>query len=352
MKKLFAICPVCQTRHLPVATDPFGAHYHWVSEKFCQEHSWEGKAAAVRARVCELKGIKGRASSERKRCAIILQTTTAAHSAAVSQHEMAASVLDNEVNWMIQHYEVLRAKGKVTRRRNAPGPPWTAILPPTVTVAASPPTEVAVLPTDLRMIFPHPTNYTGRPCSLRLPFFPSRNPDTVRTGQPSEEGRAAMERGACYHPDTLIRMSPGLCSDHLVPIHFKHIQDIIKGDKISLPDGSEAMVLCVVKWVAKSNLVTLATLPPIPGFENLKITRYHPYLDETNPTSPEWKLPTTGSPTRCHTIYNLVLSRGHLVCTDGRVSVTIGHQLGPCDQFYSHSFWGSRQALDDIACHP
>jgi len=151
LSKFLAICPVCQTCHLPVTTDPFDEHYHWVSEKFCQNHSWEGKAAAIRARLCELKSNMNRAASERKRCAKTLQTATADHGAAVIQHEMAASVWDNETNWMIQHYEVSRVKGELSRRRDAPYLSGTALLPPTVTMADSASTEVAVLPSDLRM---------------------------------------------------------------------------------------------------------------------------------------------------------------------------------------------------------
>jgi len=147
-------------------------------------------------------------------------------------------------------------------------------------------------------------------------------------------------------------MSAGQSPDDSIPSHFKYIRDIVKGDRVLQPDGSEATVLCVVRWTSKLNYVTLSSLPPVQGFGGLRVTRYHPYLDEESSNFPEWKLPADVAPTPCYMIYNLVLSRGHQVVADGRASVTIGHQLEPCRSFYSHSFWGSQQALDDLACHP
>ena len=49
--KKFALCPVCQTLHLPVTTDPFEEHYHWVSENFASYTPGKARPRRVE-RVC------------------------------------------------------------------------------------------------------------------------------------------------------------------------------------------------------------------------------------------------------------------------------------------------------------
>lgn len=83
-----------------------------------------------------------------------------------------------------------------------------------------------------------------------------------------------MRAGPCFTGDSLIKMHDG---------QLKKVQDVKKGDLVATKDGRSTRIACVVKTYSKDGYNYVCT------FKNgLKITPYHPLLDETDGV---WKFP-------------------------------------------------------------
>lgn len=134
--------------------------------------------------------------------------------------------------------------------------------------------------------------------------------------------------GGCWAPGTKVRMAYGY--------ETKAIEELKKGDAVWTPDGP-ALV---------EHLLTLGRIhmTQLMCHYNKKvwITPWHPVLNESGvwiqPASVEEPIDTP-----MPVVYNMILSRGHVIDVNSVLSVTLGHGFtGP---IIEHAFFGDKTAV-------
>jgi hypothetical protein len=121
----------------------------------------------------------------------------------------------------------------------------------------------------------------------------------------------------------------------------RQIMDILPGDTVWTPTGSASVIAMVT---CGSSLRT----QPMCQFGDLCITPWHPIK-----TGEAWVFPANLTPLQdrlIDTVYNLVLTDGHIVSVEGYECVTLGHQFQ--EPVVAHEFFGSPRVIDDIAKVP
>jgi Mg-chelatase subunit ChlD len=139
--------------------------------------------------------------------------------------------------------------------------------------------------------------------------------------------------GGCWAPGSMIIMADG---------NKKPIEDVRKGDMVWTLSGT-AMVEYALE------LGTSQASQPMVKLGDLWITPWHPVLDNLVWTTPQ----SLGSISEriMPKVYNLILSRGHVVQISGILSVTLGHGLNRVG--VEHSYFGNKKlVLRDLENQP
>ena len=144
------------------------------------------------------------------------------------------------------------------------------------------------------------------------------------------------DSAGCFTGDTLILTKTD------GDMKYRTIESLSPGDIVATTSDSKyARVKFVIKYV---NLTTdICTLA-----ENLHITKYHPVKDILD--GGEWAFPKdiVAPEKTTTTLYNLVLSSGHMVRCKDYECVTLGHYLKD-NSVVTHPYFGTRAIVDDIA---
>jgi hypothetical protein len=137
----------------------------------------------------------------------------------------------------------------------------------------------------------------------------------------------------CFHGSTRIRMVDGSST--------KPIRNIEQGDMVWTPSGPATVVAVVICG-------TRATSQPMSQIDGLCITPWHPVRMEG-----AWHFPAdlAGYTSRLvTTVYNLVLTNGHIVMAEGVECVTLGHRFA--DPKVAHPFFGSDAVIECLRRQP
>jgi len=138
--------------------------------------------------------------------------------------------------------------------------------------------------------------------------------------------------GVCFHESAMVHMADG---------SLKPISLLKKGDRVisSLQDKKESEVLCMTETSIS------AEYPFVNFHDGLLVTPYHPIR-----IGKEWHFPIDLSPPKlhyCKTLYNLVLTKNHIIVVNNIECVTLGH--GFQEPVVSHPYFGSEAILQDLA---
>ena len=142
--------------------------------------------------------------------------------------------------------------------------------------------------------------------------------------------------GGCWAPGTKVRMAYGY--------ETKAIEELKKGDAVWTPDGPAVVEYLLTLGRAHSTQLMCHYL------NKVWITPWHPVLNENG----AWIQPASmGEPmdTPMPVVYNMILSKGHVIDVNSVLSVTLGHGFtGP---IIEHAFFGDKAAvLRDIQGQP
>jgi len=136
----------------------------------------------------------------------------------------------------------------------------------------------------------------------------------------------------CFHESAQVLMADG---------SLKAISQLRKDDLVSSAPGISSRVLCLIKIRCPASQVQLVELPGT----QLLITAYHPVR-----ISGKWHFPCDLAPARqvaCSSIYNVVLSSGHVMQVGGVQCVTLGHSFAD-DPVVAHPYFGSDAVVQDL----
>jgi Mg-chelatase subunit ChlD len=135
--------------------------------------------------------------------------------------------------------------------------------------------------------------------------------------------------GGCFAGHCKVKMANG----QGVPI-----KDICPGDIVWTPSGP-AQVIALVTCGSKLRTQPMCQLG------DLCITPWHPLVDEEK----KWVFPADLTPYQdrlIDTVYNLVLTHGHIVSVEGYECVTLGHNLK--GDVVAHDFFGTAAVVKDL----
>jgi len=152
-------------------------------------------------------------------------------------------------------------------------------------------------------------------------------------------------RGGCWAPGSLVEMGDG---------QRKAIETLNPGDVVFTPEGP-AVVQYVIEIGTKARAQSMCKVGADPG---LWVTPWHPVLllkpGDSVSSTPTWGFPASISPITeriMPKVFNLILSRGHVIRVGGVLSCTLGHGLK--GDVIEHPFFGSRESvLRDLAGCP
>jgi Mg-chelatase subunit ChlD len=139
--------------------------------------------------------------------------------------------------------------------------------------------------------------------------------------------------GGCFSGDCCVRMAREAV---MLPI-----ADLRRGDLVWTPDGPATVLFAV-------ELRTKARSQPMVQIGRLSITPWHPIR-----RNGEWIFPAHvhGYQDRLvNTVYNLVLSRGHIIDVEGVQCVTLAH--GFVDPVVKHDFFGTHAVVESMQRQP
>ena len=123
------------------------------------------------------------------------------------------------------------------------------------------------------------------------------------------------------------------------------IADIRRGDAVWTPNGP-ALVLYAIE------MNTTARSQPMTQLGRLSITPWHPVVDPDK-NGRIWAFPAhlNGFSDRLvQTVYNLVLTSGHIIDVEGIQCVTLAH--GFEEEPVAHAFFGSQAVVDCLQKQP
>lgn len=180
------------------------------------------------------------------------------------------------------------------------------------------------------------------------PPIPYRRPERPGAGGPASlQGFLLHEQpdfsmsifhnrlGGCFQGDARVLLADG--------VSRVAIQDLAPGTAVWTPSGPAAVrALVICHSTARAQPMTRLN-------DRLFVTPWHPVKDAAG----EWTFPTrlAGFMDRLlKTVYNLVLTSGHIVDIEGVQAVTLAHGIsGPV---VGHPFFGSEAILRDLAGQP
>lgn len=142
-------------------------------------------------------------------------------------------------------------------------------------------------------------------------------------------GSSAMYNagGGCWAPGTLVLMTDGVTR--------KLIEDIRRGDVVWTPTGP-----AVVEHAIEMN--RYAPMQLMCKYQNkLLITPWHPVMENNVWYQPADFQNPVDMPMR--TVYNMVLSKGHIVNVNSILSCTLGH--GFTGDVIGHNFFGTKECI-------
>jgi len=147
--------------------------------------------------------------------------------------------------------------------------------------------------------------------------------------------------GGCFAGECRVRMCPLEGADEVrIPI-----ADITRGDVVWTPSGP-ALVLFAVE------INTTARSQPMTQLGRLSITPWHPVVDPDK-NGRVWAFPAhlNGFSDRLvQTVYNLVLTSGHIIDVEGIQCVTLAH--GFEEEPVAHAFFGTQAVVDCLLKQP
>jgi hypothetical protein len=145
----------------------------------------------------------------------------------------------------------------------------------------------------------------------------------------------------CFAGECRVRMCPLEGAEEVrIPI-----ADVRRGDLVWTPDGP-ALVLHAVE------INTTARSQPMTQLGRLSITPWHPVVDPDK-NGRVWAFPAhlNGFSDRLvQTVYNLVLTRGHIIDVEGIQCVTLAH--GFEEALVAHAFFGTQAVVDCLQKQP
>lgn len=171
--------------------------------------------------------------------------------------------------------------------------------------------------------------------------YKSRYDDSPRASLPRANlapGQSPMSLintpyGGCWAPGSMLMMADG---------NKKPIEDVRKGDMVWTLSGT-----AVVEYALE--LGTTQTSQPMVKLGDLWITPWHPVLDNLVWTTPQ-RLAHI-SERIMPKVYNLILSRGHVVQISGILSVSLGHGFNRVG--VEHTYFGNKKlVLRDLENQP
>jgi len=123
----------------------------------------------------------------------------------------------------------------------------------------------------------------------------------------------------------------------------RRVADLVKGDRVMGPSGSQVEVACLVRMVCQSGCAELVDLT-----DSLRITPYHPvYVDNV------WSFPAERATVHkrpCEALYSFILHGAPSMYIGGLLCIALGHGLkqGAAE----HSYFGTSRVLHDVAKLP
>ena len=186
------------------------------------------------------------------------------------------------------------------------------------------------------MLLTGPPAYYGSVSSMTMALASPGPSPVSRPSQPATMASFHNAGGGCWAPGSKVRMAYGY--------ETKPIEDIRRGDMVWTPQGAaEVEYSLVLGRESRTQLMC--------NYKNkLLITPWHPVLNENG----AWVQPAATEPlqdTVMPVVYNLILTKGHIIDINSVLSVTLGHGFtGPVIE---HGFFGNKNAiLSDLSKQP
>lgn len=152
-------------------------------------------------------------------------------------------------------------------------------------------------------------------------------PGTIAPTQPTTMAAFHNAGGGCWAPGTLVLLADGVTR--------KCIEDVRRNDMVWTPEGS-----AVVEYAIEMNRISPLQL--MCNYQNvLLITPWHPVKVNNVWRQPaDFQIPID-MPVR--TVYNMVLSQGHVIDVNGILSCTLGHNF--TGDVIQHDFFGNKERI-------
>jgi len=159
---------------------------------------------------------------------------------------------------------------------------------------------------------------------------PRAAPTTAQVSAYLTQQSMSAYSGGCFQGDMLVRLADG---------EHNYLKCLRPGDLVWTTTGPAEVIALVTIGHSKAKSLVMSKV------QNCVLTPYHPYLNEQN----QWTtgMDTVGSmPVDITTVYNLVLSNGHIIDVGGIKACTLAHGFkGPVIE---HPFFGTEAVINDL----
>jgi hypothetical protein len=159
---------------------------------------------------------------------------------------------------------------------------------------------------------------------------PRAAPTTAQVSAYLTQQSMSAYSGGCFQGDMLVRLADG---------EHNYLKCLQPGDLVWTTTGPAEVIALVTIGHAKAKSLIMSKV------QNCVLTPYHPYLNDQN----QWVtgMDTVGSePVDITTVYNLVLTNGHIIDVGGIKACTLGHGFkGPVIE---HPFFGTEAVINDL----
>jgi len=156
------------------------------------------------------------------------------------------------------------------------------------------------------------------------------NPTTAQVSAYLTQQSMSAQSGGCFQGDMLVRLADG---------KYNYLKCLRPGDSVWTTTGPAEVIALVKIGHSKAKSLVMSKV------QNCVLTPYHPYLNEQS----QWVtgMDTVGSePVDITTVYNLVLTNGHIIDVGGIKACTLGHGFkGPVIE---HPFFGTEAVINDL----
>jgi len=159
---------------------------------------------------------------------------------------------------------------------------------------------------------------------------PRAAPTTAQVSAYLTQQSISAHSGGCFQGDMLVRLADG---------EHNYLKCLQPGDMVWTTTGPAEVIALVTIGHSKTKSLVMSKV------QNCILTPYHPYLNELD----QWVtgMDTVGSePVDITTVYNLVLSNGHIIDVGGIKACTLAHGFkGPVIE---HPFFGTEAVINDL----